>query len=187
MIVSSVIVSVFLAGWQRYTEAVWLYTDAMQQAPRSDAAASLHENRAAALLVLTLSSSSVCCQAARHGLCPGSLAQLQIYGSSGPLMARLLHQARDWAGDAWASLTDSEAAGAVPSGCSGSVEGTVQGPARAALLRVQALFVLGLTEVQHVLLLVVNSPAITCCTALSALGMHAHVCAAADILMLSKA
>ena len=64
-------------------------------------------------------------------------------------MARLLHQARDWAGDAWASLTDSEAAGAVPSGCSGLVEGTVQGPARAALLRVQALFVLGLTEVQR--------------------------------------
>ena len=66
-------------------------------------------------------------------------------------MARL-HQARDWAGDAWASLIDSEAAGAVPTGCSGLVEGTVQGPARAALLRVQALFVLGLTEVQHVLL-----------------------------------
>ena len=49
-----------LAGWQRYTEAVWLYTDALQQAPSSDAAASLHENRAAALLVRTLSSSSVC-------------------------------------------------------------------------------------------------------------------------------
>lgn len=64
-------------------------------------------------------------------------------------MARSLHQARDWAGDAWASLTDSEAAGAGPSSRSGSVEGAVQGPARAAVLRVQALFVLGLTEVQQ--------------------------------------
>ncbi|KAK9836189.1 hypothetical protein WJX81_007802 [Elliptochloris bilobata] len=61
---------------KRYTEAVWLYTDALRQSPGS-VAASLHENRAAALL------------------------------------------ARDWA---------------------------APGTARASLLRVQALFVLGLVE-----------------------------------------
>ena len=39
---------IIVCGWQKFTEAAWLYTDALQKAPEL---AELHEGRAAALLV----------------------------------------------------------------------------------------------------------------------------------------
>jgi hypothetical protein len=71
--------------------------------------------------------------------------------SSAPNRARLkeaIAQARDWAGDAWAALMDSEAAGALPLSQRRTDAPTGRASSRAALLRVQALFVLGLTEVR---------------------------------------
>lgn len=133
---------IIVCGWQNFTEAAWLYTDALQKAPES---AELHEGRAAALLVRF----SCGCTTKSKDVddCGATVVRSRLPAHEcGNGLCRL--QERDWAGDAWAALRDCEDAGVLPSRCRSLGLRTSPELASAALLRVRALLRLGLAEVR---------------------------------------